>query len=131
MPRCNTSPPVTMRRRPGSPLFLVLAATLLAPALLPTRAAAQAPSGGTMDSGLPGLHPHWLYAFEPVIGGMNPPAGAIASLYEPGPELSASLARVQALGGVVHTAPERGPGGQWVAGCEDPQGAVFALLGRR
>ena len=43
-----------MRRRPGSPLFLVLAATLLAPALLPTRAAAQAPSGGTLASGLPG-----------------------------------------------------------------------------
>ena len=39
------------------------------------------PAGGFMDSGLPGLHPHWLYAFEPVIGGMNPPAGAIAALY--------------------------------------------------
>lgn len=67
--------------------------------------------GGFMDSGLPGLHPHWLYAFAV-------------------PDLSRALAQVQALGGSVHAAPQRGPGGQWVAGCEDPQGAAFALLER-
>lgn len=69
------------------------------------------PAGGFMDSGLPGLHPHWLYAFEVQ-------------------ELSGALARVQSLGGSLLSAPERGPGGRQVAGCEDPQGAVFALLER-
>ncbi len=56
MPRCNTSTPVTMYRRPGSPLLPVLAAaTLLASAasLIPTQAAAQAPTD-PMEPGLPG-----------------------------------------------------------------------------
>ncbi len=67
--------------------------------------------GGFMDSGLPGLHPHWLYAFAV-------------------PDLSRALGEVRALGGSVNAAPEPGPAGLWVAACEDPQGAAFALLER-
>ncbi len=56
MPRCNTSTPVTMRRRPGSPLLPALAAaTLLASAalLIPAQASAQAPA----DPNQPSLPP--------------------------------------------------------------------------
>lgn len=45
--------------------------------------------------------------------------------------LDDGLQRVRAAGGRVITEPMQVPGGSWVASCVDPQGAVFALVGRQ
>jgi uncharacterized protein len=43
--------------------------------------------------------------------------------------IGAALERVKAGGGKVMNGPMQVPGGDWVAQCQDPQGAFFSLLG--
>ena len=56
--------------------------------------------------------PAWLFYF--VVGDIDEAAG-----------------RVRASGGQVLQEPMEVPGGAWVIRCSDPQGAMFALVGRR
>jgi uncharacterized protein len=56
---------------------------------------------------LPGIHAQWLFFF-------------------PVSEIEASLARVRALGGAT-LEPMQTAHHDWVAPCNDPQGAAFAL----
>lgn len=56
--------------------------------------------------------PFWLYYFN--IG-----------------DIDASAERVKFGGGQILDGPIEVPGGSWVARCADPQGAIFALEGRR
>jgi uncharacterized protein len=56
--------------------------------------------------------PFWLYYFN--IG-----------------DLDAAAQRVKAGGGQILDGPFEVPGGSWIVQCADPQGAVFALEGRR
>jgi hypothetical protein len=45
-------------------------------------------------------------------------------------DIDAAAERVEAGGGQILSANEV-PGGSWIARCEDPQGALFALEGNR
>jgi uncharacterized protein len=56
--------------------------------------------------------PFWLYYFS--IG-----------------DIDAAAKRVKAAGGQIVEAPLEVPGGTWIARCTDPQGAMFALEGKR
>jgi predicted enzyme related to lactoylglutathione lyase len=57
----------------------------------------------------PGVHPHWQFYFRVA-------------------DLEASLAKVQALGGLVVRPPARLPNGDLLVPCDDPQGAAFGLF---
>jgi uncharacterized protein len=56
--------------------------------------------------------PHWLYYFNVS-------------------DIDAASQRVKSGGGQVLGSPDEVAGGNWAARCVDPQGAVFALVGRR
>jgi predicted enzyme related to lactoylglutathione lyase len=56
--------------------------------------------------------PFWLYYFN--VGDVDAAAG-----------------RVKARGGEILEGPIEVPGGGWVVRCADPQGAMFALRGKR
>jgi predicted enzyme related to lactoylglutathione lyase len=43
--------------------------------------------------------------------------------------IDAAAERVKAHGGQILNGPLEVPGGDWVAQCLDPQGAMFALVG--
>jgi len=46
-------------------------------------------------------------------------------------DIDAAAERVTTAGGYIFDGPVELPGGIWIARCRDPQGAVFALQGRR
>jgi predicted enzyme related to lactoylglutathione lyase len=56
--------------------------------------------------------PYWLYYFN--VG-----------------DLDAALERVTGAGGKIFEGPIEVPGGEWIVRCIDPQGAIFALEGKR
>jgi uncharacterized protein len=70
---------------------------------------ASAPSAGSMTNAarLPHIHPQWLFCFRVD-------------------DIESALARARVRGGNV-LQPTRTSSGDLVAGCEDPQGAAFAL----
>jgi predicted enzyme related to lactoylglutathione lyase len=68
---------------------------------------------GAMYAKPPGVPvPLWLYYFNVT-------------------DINAAAARVMAAGGRVVEGPVEMPGGNWIASCVDPQGAMFALEGRQ
>jgi predicted enzyme related to lactoylglutathione lyase len=42
-----------------------------------------------------------------------------------------AVAAAKAAGGRVINGPMEVPGGSWIVQCKDPQGATFALVGKR
>jgi predicted enzyme related to lactoylglutathione lyase len=56
--------------------------------------------------------PFWLYYFN--IG-----------------DIDAAAKRVKVGGGQILNGPVEVPGGSWIVHCTDPQGAIFALVGKR
>jgi predicted enzyme related to lactoylglutathione lyase len=70
-----------------------------------------------------------------TIGGMytKGPAAPLPFwlLYFNVEDIDAALERVKAGGGQVFEGPDELPGGFWIARCADPQGATFALQGKR
>ena len=46
-------------------------------------------------------------------------------------DVDAAAKRVRVAGGQILDGPVEVPSGGWIAHCSDPQGAVFALLGKR
>jgi uncharacterized protein len=56
--------------------------------------------------------PFWLYYFN--VG-----------------DIDMAMKRVKAGSGEILTGPIEVPGGRWIAQCTDPQGAIFALVGKR
>jgi hypothetical protein len=68
--------------------------------------------GGMFDKRPTDPVPFWLFYFN--IG-----------------DIDAASERVEAAGGQVFEGPVELPGGSWVARCRDPQGAAFALQGKR
>jgi predicted enzyme related to lactoylglutathione lyase len=46
-------------------------------------------------------------------------------------DFDAALARIAEAGGTVVQGPMEVPGGAWIAQARDPQGAFFAITGRR
>ncbi len=72
-------------------------------------AAGGPPVGGIMTKPPQVRMPHWNFVFNVA-------------------EINAAVARVQAGGGQVMHGPMQVPGGQWVAHCQDPQGAMFSIV---
>ncbi len=68
--------------------------------------------GGMVDRPTNVLAPLWLYYFN--VG-----------------DIDAAARRVRAHGGQLLDNPAEVPGGNWIVQCTDPQGASFALLGKR
>jgi predicted enzyme related to lactoylglutathione lyase len=56
--------------------------------------------------------PFWLYYFN--VG-----------------DIDVAITRVKAGGGAILNGPIEVPGKRWIARCTDPQGAIFALMGKR
>lgn len=84
----------------------------------------------SMDMGPMGTY--WMFHNGgPPLGGMmtRPPEMPVSSwlYYISVADLDAALARVSANGGKVINGPMEVPGGDRVAQCTDPQGAMFAL----
>jgi hypothetical protein len=46
-------------------------------------------------------------------------------------DIDAAAERVKSGGGQIMAGPLEMPGGSWIVRCTDPQGAVFALQGKR
>jgi predicted enzyme related to lactoylglutathione lyase len=68
--------------------------------------------GGMFTKSVVELAPFWLYYFN--VG-----------------DIDAAIRRVTASGGTILNGPIEVPGKRWIARCADPQGAVFALAGKR
>jgi uncharacterized protein len=68
--------------------------------------------GGMLTKPLTEPVPFWLYYFN--VG-----------------DIDAAAERVQRAGGRIFTGPLELPGGGWIVRCGDPQGAPFALQGKR
>jgi uncharacterized protein len=78
---------------------------------------------------------HLIEAGGQRIGGMcvKPPPVPVPLwlFYFNVTDIAAAAARVTAAGGEVVEGPVEMPGGNWIASCTDPQGAMFALEGRQ
>jgi predicted enzyme related to lactoylglutathione lyase len=72
-------------------------------------AAGSEPIGGMMTRMDPTQPPGWLFYFNVD-------------------EIKAAIARVNQHGGTVVHGPSEAPGGQQVARCLDPQGAIFGIV---
>jgi predicted enzyme related to lactoylglutathione lyase len=71
---------------------------------------------------------------QPVGGMFNKPAVIPATFwlyYFNVSDFDAAVGRITACGGVIVYGPMEVPGGGWVVHAQDPQGAVFALVGQR
>lgn len=72
-------------------------------------ASGDAPAGGMMNKVPDAPGPFWLYYFNVDA-------------------LEAAAVRVRHGGGKIQHGPAQVPGGQWMAQCLDPQGAMFGML---
>lgn len=66
------------------------------------------------------------------IGGMHTmvmPSGPMWLPYFGIADVSAAVAKIPELGGIVIHGPQEVPGGAWIAIAQDPQGAMFAIVG--
>jgi predicted enzyme related to lactoylglutathione lyase len=87
-----------------------------------------------MDMGPMGTYQLWANQ-DGVIGGMmtkppQMPRPAWLYYFQVG-DIDAAVGRVQAGGGQVHNGPMEVPGGDWIIQASDPQGAMFALVGKK
>jgi predicted enzyme related to lactoylglutathione lyase len=83
-----------------------------------------------------GMGTYQLFAIgDRVCGGMmgRPPAFPMSAwlYYVNVPDIDSASARAKAGGGTIHNGPEEVPGGDWIVQAQDPQGAQFALVGKR
>ena len=46
-------------------------------------------------------------------------------------DIEAAASRAHAGGGEILMGPHQVPGGDWIAQCRDPQGALFSMVGPR
>jgi uncharacterized protein len=71
----------------------------------------------------------------PAIGGMfNKPPDVPATFWTYYVNVDAvepAIERVKSGGGQIINGPMEVPGGSWIVQCKDPQGAVFALVGKK
>ena len=90
--------------------------------------------GEAMDMGPMGKYQLFNHG-DKSIGGMmtKPPEAPVAfwNFYINVADLDAAVARVTSQGGKIVNGPMQVPGGRWMVQGFDPQGAFFALLGKR
>ena len=87
-----------------------------------------------MDMGAMGTY-QMFSTGGPTVGGMfNKPPVVPATFwlyYFNVGDFDAAVERLKAAGGEVINGPMQVPGGSWIVQAKDPQGAMFALVGRR
>jgi len=84
-----------------------------------------------VDMGAMGTYQLFATGGDPVGGMMTKPPMIPApywSYYFNVPAIDAASKRVTDGGGEIHNGPMQVPGGHWIIQCQDPQGAVFALV---
>jgi len=87
-----------------------------------------------MDMGPMGTYQLFAHGEHPIGGMMNRPPGVPASFwlyYFVVDDIDSAIARIGAKGGQVVNGPMEVPGGAWIVQALDPQGALFALVGKR
>lgn len=77
-----------------------------------TTAGGQMPVGGMFNKPRSMPTPFWLFYFNVD-------------------DIDAAVTRVEGGGGKLLNGPMQVPGGDWIVQCMDPQGAMFALVGKR
>jgi predicted enzyme related to lactoylglutathione lyase len=84
-----------------------------------------------VDMGPMGIYQLFNAGAEAIGGMMNSPAFPRPAwiYYFNVDDIHAAKARVEATGGMVLNGPHEVPGGDWVIQGQDPQGAMFALVG--
>lgn len=89
--------------------------------------------GEAIDMGPMGLYQLFATGSEVPAGGMMTKPGNVPVpfwlYYVNVDDIQAAAARVSAHAGQVVHGPTQVPGGNWIAQCMDPQGAMFALVG--
>jgi predicted enzyme related to lactoylglutathione lyase len=90
--------------------------------------------GEAMDMGPRGVYQLFTTGGAPVGGIFTKEADTPVPFwlfYFTVPNIDAAIAEVTAGGGQVTNGPMEVPGGDWIVHCHDPQGAMFALVGKR
>lgn len=90
--------------------------------------------GEAIDMGQAGVYQLFEVDGEQTGGMMNKPAEIAQPIwlfYFNVGDIDAAAERVRSGGGQVLNGPMQVPGGDWIVQCTDPQGAMFALVGRR
>lgn len=90
--------------------------------------------GDAIDMGAMGPYQLFLAGGEMAGGMMTKPPSVPAPFwlyYVNVADIDAAGARVKAGGGTILNGPMEVPGGDWIIQASDPQGAMFALLGKR
>lgn len=85
-----------------------------------------------IDMGPMGIYQLFASGGVPVGGMMTKPEGTPAPAwryYFNVDDIDAAVTRVKDAAGQVLNGPQQVPGGQWVAQCLDPQGAMFGMVG--
>lgn len=90
-------------------------------------------AGEGMDMGPMGTYQLFHAGGEAIGGMMNSPDMPRPTwlYYFNVDDITAAQARVEAAGGTVLMGPQQVPGDAWIIQGRDPQGAMFALLGRK
>lgn len=87
-----------------------------------------------IDMGEMGTYQLFAAGGEPIGGMFNRPRSVPATFwlfYFNVDDIDTAVTRVESGGGKVLNGPMEVPGGAWIIQCEDPQGAMFALVGAR
>jgi predicted enzyme related to lactoylglutathione lyase len=90
--------------------------------------------GDPMDMGEMGTYQLFTAGGPPIGGVFNKPhhmPPPFWLFYFNVDDIDAALVRVQGNGGKLLNGPIEVPGGDWIVQCKDPQGAMFALAGKR
>ncbi len=88
-------------------------------------------AGEGVDMGPLGIYQLFANGAEPIGGMMNKADEVPAPFwlyYINVDDIEAGASRVKEHGGQVINGPHPVPGGSWIAQCQDPQGALFALV---
>jgi hypothetical protein len=90
--------------------------------------------GDAMDMGAMGTYQIFSVGGQPVGGMMNkPPMVPVPNwlYYINVADIDAATDRVKTGGGQILNGPMQVPGGDWIIQGKDPQGAMFALVGKK
>ena len=89
----------------------------------------------TESFSVPGIGVYWMFGWDgQSVGGIynKPPTVPVAAWlpYVLVPNVEVAAAAVTQAGGRILSGPMEVPGGDWIAQCQDPQGAAFAVHAR-
>lgn len=90
--------------------------------------------GDPFDMGEMGIYQLFTAGGPPIGGMFNKPRSMPTPFwlfYFNVDDIDAAVSRTEGGGGKLLNGPMQVPGGDWIVQCKDPQGAMFALVGKR